>query len=84
MIDLSLDELILVAESRNIRDYENKFKEDLIKAFSEPNTKIRIKKRKKLEKIRKYFNELWHKFSKKEVHKYRIAFYDIKNYIHPK
>ena len=79
MINLSLDELKLVAESRNIRDYENKSKKDLIKAFSEPKPKIKIDI-KKLEEIRKYFDELRHKFSKKEIEKYRKAFYDIENY----
>ena len=79
MINLSLDELRLVAESRNIRDYENKSKKDLIKAFSEPKPKIKIDI-KKLEEIRKYFDELRHKFSKKEIEKYRKAFYDIENY----
>ena len=81
MINLSLDELRLIAPNRNIRDYENKSEEDLIKALSEPKPKIRINK-KKLEEIRKDFNELRHKFSKKEVDKYRKAFYDIKNYRH--
>ena len=76
MINLSLDELELIAESRNIRDYENKFEKDLIKALSEPKPKIRINK-KKLEEIRKDFNELRHK-----LEKYRKAFYDIKNYRH--
>ena len=51
----------------------------MIKALSEPKPKIRINK-KKLEEIRKDFNELRHKFSKKEIDKYRKAFYDIKNY----
>ena len=35
MINLSLDELRLIAQVRNISDYENKSKEDLIKALSE-------------------------------------------------
>ena len=53
----------------------------MIKALSEPKPKpeIRINK-KKLDEIRKDFNELRHKFSKKEIDKYRKAFYDIKNY----
>ena len=79
MINLSLDELKLVAKNRNIRDYENKSEKDLIKVLSELKPKIRINK-KKLEEIRKYFNELRHKFSKKEIDKYRKSFYDIKNY----
>ena len=83
MINLSLDELRLIAQIRNISDYENKSKEDLIKALSEPKPKpeIRINK-KKLDEIRKDFNELRHKFSKKEIDRYRKAFYDIKNYKH--
>ena len=36
MINLSLDELRLIAQIRNISDYENKSKEDLIKTLSEP------------------------------------------------
>ena len=81
MINLSQDELKVIAGSRNIRYYENKSEKDLIKALSEPKPKIRINK-KKLEEIRKDFNELRHKFSKKEIDKYRKTFYDIKNYRH--
>ena len=62
MINLSLDELRLIAKDRNMRDYENKSQKDLIKALSEPKPKIKIDK-KKLEEIRKDFNELRHKFS---------------------
>ena len=35
MINLSIDELKLIAQIRNISDYENKSKEDLIKALNE-------------------------------------------------
>ena len=38
MINLSFDELKLIAQVRNISDYENKSKEDLIKALSEPRS----------------------------------------------
>ena len=79
MINLSLDELKLVAQSGNIRDYENKSKKDLIRVSSKPKPKIKINK-KKLEEIRKGFHELRHKSFKKEIDKYRKAFYDIKNY----
>ena len=81
MINVSLDELRLIAQNRNIRDYENKSEKDLIKALSEPKPKIRINK-KKLEEIGKDFQELRHKFSEEEVDNYRKAFYDIKNYKH--
>ena len=96
MINLSLNELKLIAQIRNISDYENKSKEDLIKTLSKakpetlkseelkpetpksekikPETpksetvkpKIRVNK-KKLTKLRKDFDELRHKFSKKEI-----------------
>ena len=85
MINLSLDELKLIAQSRNISDYENKSKEDLIKALSELKPKLKPETRinkKKFEEIRKDFNELRPRFSKKEIDKYRKAFYDIKNHKH--
>ena len=53
----------------------------MIKALSEPKSKIRINK-KKLEEVGKYFNKSRHKFSKKEIDKHRKAFYHIKNYRH--
>ena len=47
MMNLSLDELRIIAQARDISDYENKSKEDLIKVLSEtkpkPETKIEIK-----------------------------------------
>ena len=99
MINLSFDELRLIAQIRNISDYKNKSKEDLIKALSEPKPetpkpdtkpkpkpkpepepKIEVKvNKKRLEKIRKDFDELRHKFSKKEIQEYRKAFYVAKN-----
>ena len=109
MIKLSFDDLRLIAQLRNISDYQNKSKEDLIKAFSkqepkpkperkpeskpkpetkpkqtpkpepEPKPEIRVNKR-KLKKLRKDFDELRHKFSKKEIKEYRKAFYNVKNY----
>ena len=86
MINLSIDELRLIAENRNISDYENKSKEDLIKALIEPKPEtpkpkpetpkqtlkpeVRVNKR-KLKKLRKDFDELRHKFFKKEIKEYR-------------
>ena len=109
MINLSFDELRLIAQRRNISDYENKSKEDLIKALSEPKPETKPKQtpkqtlkpetkpkqtpksdqepkleikvnKKKLKKLRKDFDELRHKFDKKEIDRYRKAFYDVKNY----
>ena len=40
MINLSLDELKLVAKNINIKDYKNKSEKDLIKLLSKPKPKI--------------------------------------------
>ena len=123
MINLSFDEWRLIAQVRNISNYENKSKEDLIKALSEPksespkpkipkpeilkseipklktpkiiSSKLKITKskipkpkprpevrvnKKKLKKLRKDFDELKHKFDKKEIDRYKKVFYDIKTY----
>ena len=78
MINLSFDELRIIAHIRNMSDYENKSKEDLIKAFREtapkpepkpqtpkPVPEIRVNK-KKLKELRKDFDKLRHKFLKNE------------------
>ena len=46
MLNLSLDALRMIAQNRNMRDYENKSEKDLIKALSKPKPKIRINKKK--------------------------------------
>ena len=52
MINLSLDELKLIAKNRGIKDYKNKSKDDLIKILSEPKTKISfLKNRKDVKKM---------------------------------
>ena len=90
MINLSLDELRLIAQIGNISDYENKSKEDLIKALSETKPKLETPKpepkivktnKRKLKKLWKDFDELKQKFSKKEIKKYRKAFYVAENKI---
>ena len=77
MINLSLKELTLVAKDRNMQGYENKSEEGLIKILSEPKPKISITK-KKLKEIEKDFSKLRHKFSKKEIDKFRKSFYNLK------
>ena len=56
MINLLLDELKLIAQTRKISDYENKSEKDLVKALSKSkpkrNTKLKIGiNKKKLGKI---------------------------------
>ena len=69
MIKLSFNELKLIAENRNIRDYENESKEELIKELSESKPKLGIK-RSKLKEIKEDFCNLRHRFSKKDLDKY--------------
>ena len=57
MIKLSFNELKLIAENRNIRDYENESKEELIKELSESKPKLGIK-RSKLKEIKEDFCKL--------------------------
>ena len=45
-LNLSLNELRLIAECRNISDYENKSAKDLIKALRGPKPKLGINKNK--------------------------------------
>ena len=80
-LNLSLNELRLIAEHRNISDYENKFAEDLIKPLRGWRPRLGIKK-KKLKEIKEDFYNLRHTFSKKDADKYRKSFYNIKNYRH--
>ena len=78
-LNLSLIELRLIAEYRNINDYEHKSAKDLIKALRGWRPRLGIK-RNKLKEIKEDFYNLRHKFSKKDADKYRKLFYDIKNY----
>ena len=57
MINLSLDELKLVAKNRGIKNYENKSEEDVIKILSELKPQISIPK-KKIKEIKKDFSKL--------------------------
>ena len=57
MINLSLNELKLIAKSRSVQDYRNKSEEDLIKILSEPKPKISLSK-KKIKEIEKDLSEL--------------------------
>ena len=80
-LNLSLNELRLIAEHRNISDYEYKSAKDLIKALRGSRLRLGINKN-KLKEIKKYFYNLRHTFSKKDADMYRKLFYDIKNYRH--
>ena len=78
-LNLSLNQLKLIAEHRNISDYENKSAKDLIKVLRGSRPKLGIEKD-KLKKVKEYFYNLRQKFSKKDADKYRKLFYNIKNH----
>ena len=80
-INSLLNELRLIAEHRNISNYENKSEKDLIKALRGSRSRLGIRKN-KLEEIKEDFYNSRLKFSKKDADKYRKLFYDIDNYIH--
>ena len=80
-LNVSLNDLRLIAEHRNIRDYESKSAKDLIKALRGSKPKLGITKN-KLKEIKEDFYNLRHNFSKKDADKYRKLFYDIKSYRH--
>ena len=69
-LNLSLNELRLIAEHRDISDYENKSVKDLIKALRGSRPRLGIKKN-KLKEIKEVSYNLRHKFSKKDAGKYR-------------
>ena len=72
-----LNELRLIAEHRNISDYENKSAKDLIKGLRGSRPRLGIKKN-KLKEIKEDFYNLRHKFSKKDADKYRKLFMILK------
>ena len=76
-LNLLLNELKLIAEHRNISDYENKSTKDLIKALRGPKPKRGINKN-RLKEIKKDFYNLRHEFSKEEADKYRKFFMILK------
>ena len=71
MINLSLNELKLIAKSRSVKDYKNKSEEDLIKILSEPKPNTSLSKE-KVKEIKKDFSELRHRFSKSNINEFRI------------
>ena len=79
MINLSLNELKLIAKSRNIKDYNNKSENDIIKILSEPKPKKNLSK-KKIKEIKQDFRELRYRFSKLNINEFRRSLYNIKNF----
>ena len=81
MINLLLDEVRLIAQIRNISNYENKSKEDLIKALSEPKPEIKLetKPKTKPKQTLKPEAKLEVKFNMKKFKKLRKDFDELKH-----
>ena len=83
MINLSFDELRLIAQIRNISDYQNKSKEDLIKALSKaeptPETTSKPEAPKQIPKSEKPKPEpkIRVKINKRKLKKLRKFFDDL-------
>ena len=63
MINLSLNEIKLIAKSRSIKEDGEESEEDLTEILSEQKPKINLSK-KKIKEIKKDFSELIRRFSK--------------------
>ena len=81
MVNLSLNELKLVAKSRGIKGYKNMSKERLLSALGESELVESENNfdNEKLKKIRKALNEIRDRFSKPQINEIRKNLYDIKN-----
>ena len=75
--NLSLNELKLIAKSRNIKDYKNKSENNLTKTLSEPKPKINLSKNETKE-IKKDFSKVRYRFSKSKINEFRSSLYNIK------
>ena len=73
MVNFSLNELRLIAESRGIRNYRNMSTERLLSAPERDSISARIKK------IREHLNKLKCKFLRSKVNKIRRGVYETGN-----
>ena len=84
MLNLSLNELILIAKNRGIKDQKSKSRDELTKILSKPESKIDSLKLRTKE-IREEFNELEDRFSKPKMKEIRRNLYENeKNLFTPK
>ena len=81
MMNLSFDELRLIAQITNISNYKNKSKEDLIKALSEPKPEtLKTRKKLKLEtKPKPETPKIRAKTNKKKLRKLRKDFDEVRD-----
>ena len=78
MINLSLEELKVIAKLRKVINCKSKSKDELIKTLSKPEPKISLSK-KRIKEIGEKFNKSRDKFSKSKIQEIRRNLYEIKN-----
>ena len=78
MLNLSLNELKVIAKNRGIKGYKSMFEDDLIKIFSEPKTKSKLSE-KRIKDTREDINKLRDRFSKPKIKEIRKNLYEIEN-----
>ena len=76
---VSLDELKLLAENRDSKDYKNMSKERLLRALNKPKLIKNNFDNERLKKIREDLSKLRHKFSKSEIKEIRKNLYEIES-----
>ena len=76
---VSLDELKLLAENRDSKDYKNMSKERLLRALNKPKLIKNNFDNERLKKIREDLNKSRHKFSKSEIKEIRKNLYEIES-----
>ena len=91
MVNLSLNELKLVAKLRGIKGYKSMSEDELLSALNAPESLNESEKtfddtkpktnfsKSRIEKIRKECNELRHKFSKSKINEIKRNLYEIEN-----
>ena len=77
MLDLSLDELKLVAENRGVKGYKSMSEEKVLSALSKPKLIKNIFDNERLKKIIEDLNKSRYKFSKSKIKEIRKNFYEI-------
>ena len=77
MINLSLNELKLMAKTRSIKYYKGKSERGFNKNTQRTKTKNNFSK-KKIKDIKKDFNKLKYRFSKSKISEFRRSLYNIK------
>ena len=79
MMNLSLDELRIIAQIRNISDYQNKSKEDLIKAVSQPEPDTKPKPDTKPNPEPEPETKIEIKFNRRRLRKLRKDFDELRH-----